>query len=125
MKDELISLETAKLAKEKGFKLNLCIYNYSEENDYKIGLNVYTKQDLIDYEIFPAPTQSLLQRWVRKIHNIEVCAYFDLNGHIVYRIVDIKKLLADERPFVMEYSKLEDYFKTHEEALEREDCKRH
>ncbi len=70
MKDELINFETAKLAKEKGFSFtsnNQC-YNDGgficdtglEDND----INLY-------YDI-PAPTKSLLQRWLREVHNIEV-----------------------------------------------------
>tara|TARA_R110001606_G_scaffold391495_1_gene559642 strand:+ start:65 stop:349 length:285 start_codon:yes stop_codon:yes gene_type:complete len=48
MKEQLITFETAKLAKEKGFELN----GYT--NDIE------------------APTQSLLQKWLREEHEIHL-----------------------------------------------------
>jgi hypothetical protein len=49
MKDKLISFSTAKLAKEKGFDLQSNSFNY-----------VY------------APTQSLIQKWLREVHKINI-----------------------------------------------------
>ena len=82
MKEELITFETAKLAKEKGFdisayKLRAC---YSSDGSYVIDGEL--KQGIIGELINPdivyqekhitAPTQSLLQKWLRDIHNIGV-----------------------------------------------------
>ena len=65
MEDSLIKYETAKLAKEKGFpqKGNLA-YN-------KTG-NLGKRYKAINYA---ASTQSLLQKWLREVHNIDVDSY--------------------------------------------------
>lgn len=72
MKDQLISLETAELADVAKFPLEYANYNYSEENEYKLGFNIYTIGDLNNFEIHPAPTQSLLQKWLREEHNLHI-----------------------------------------------------
>lgn len=70
MKDELISFETAKLAKEKGFGKTLeTIYPHSYLEDGKIVLNSCNNTE---EGLFSAPTQSLLQKWLRDIHNIHI-----------------------------------------------------
>jgi len=79
MKDKLVSFETAKLAKEKGFDAicntsytdsktllfwypNECYYGYKKLSD---------SEDYIPSNIeILAPSQSLLQRWLREQHNI-------------------------------------------------------
>ena len=79
MNDQLITFVTAKLAKKKEVDLNLAAYNYSEENNYEIGFNVYTKEDLKEFKIYPAPTQTSLHQYLREKHKyfIEVKCYFD------------------------------------------------
>ena len=61
MEDQIISFETAKLAKEKGFNIDTeeC---YSDE----------TKITSVSYGDYLAPTQSLLQKWLREVYNIIV-----------------------------------------------------
>ena len=106
MEDQIISFETAKLAKEKGFNISTLNY-YFEDGDLKenelTGTNGYygeeycfsfnkflenwnnewlTKKDgdrcfgcnkSNGYlETFSAPTQSLLQRWLREVHNLHI-----------------------------------------------------
>ena len=104
MKDELISFETAKLAKEKGYgmaKYNTlnwknCYYvcdelelaspsTYITERNgdliKKYGMSGSTSDPTT---IAAAPTQSLLQRWLREVYDIhadvryirEKCSYF-------------------------------------------------
>jgi len=70
MKDELISFETAKLAKEKGFDLK--VVDYFSENSNRWG-GIYQNWNNKDHEQFgftSAPTQSLLQRWLREKHKM-------------------------------------------------------
>ena len=69
MKDELISLETAKLTKEKGFDVyTRDYYNHKGE----LGpISSFARST--DSRI-AAPTQSLLQRWLREEHYIQVSA---------------------------------------------------
>ena len=93
MKEELVSLNVAKLAKENGFE-ELCYYYYDEHNklqepylengsstdvEFKVNLT-----DLLENWNFKwnnttsAPTQSLLQRWLREVHKIHlVCWLYD------------------------------------------------
>ena len=70
MEEQLITFETAKLAKEKGFpKL--------EVNGYPKIATGYTKEGIETIVMdrsyyYQAPTQSLLQKWLREKHNIEI-----------------------------------------------------
>lgn len=77
MKEKLISLKIAKLAKEKGFTVK---DNYSEDFKYYHNVeNNYLKYPLpfeylrVGYgDDIPAPTQSLLQKWLREEFNIQM-----------------------------------------------------
>jgi hypothetical protein len=103
MQEQLISFETAKLAKEKNFEIGVNqsyiiykeSYNYDDDpnhresykvNDVEINshyhVNNYKGIDLSNelYEAYSAPTQSLLQKWLREIHNIYVDSYHDLTA---------------------------------------------
>jgi len=72
MKEELITFETAKLAKEKGFD-EVTDINYYEDYNYKLesNFNGLKHSDGNNYFI-SAPTQSLLQKWLRDKHNIHI-----------------------------------------------------
>jgi len=98
MEDSLISFETAKLAKEKGFKgsENSTIHiNWSQDCDYKTKIsfepycflngNFYNhykysiekfKNLFTDKKVFTVrvdiSTQSLLQKWLREVYDIHV-----------------------------------------------------
>jgi hypothetical protein len=113
MEEQLISFETAKLAREKGFN-EVCKYG---RNNFEIkhptrGL----LRDLVTVE-FPrgqrnseisqgaavaAPTQSLLQKWLREKHNINV--FIDYGYGYEYKIFS--------------YFKRDGTFVTYEQALE-------
>jgi hypothetical protein len=62
MTDQLISFETARLAKEKGFK-EQTVQMYNDKGK----LAFWTECTIL------APTQSLLQRWLREEHGIDIC----------------------------------------------------
>lgn len=129
MENQLITFETAKLAREKGFTILWDIkkeygwdaldcqglfeeqwYNKDGELRYikypgDEGLDSYITKENVD-TTYLAPTQSLLQRWLREKHNTHItikCKRTDssLDGfwHIIYSME----------------SKM---FKTYEEALE-------
>lgn len=77
MKDELIRFDVAKLAKEKGFNLvENCDFGFSPDGrELEVGfwrLNRNNEKSIL------RPTQSLLQRWLREVHNIHVSS--DLNS---------------------------------------------
>ncbi len=61
MSDTLVSFETAKLAKEKGFP-DILGLTYSQDGRLEGHRSIN----------YPAPTQSLLQKWLREEHNISV-----------------------------------------------------
>lgn len=64
MKEQLISVEVAILAKEKGFPFNI-------NTTYKIV-------DIFGISFFGTPltTQSLLQKWLREVHKFNVTPHF-------------------------------------------------
>jgi hypothetical protein len=105
MEEQLISFETAKLAKEKGFDWKCywyCTYKRkapTNEQSFFPELGIYDNFNNDNngfYEFFSLPTQSLLQRWLREVYNFNVyiqplefnsiegygyCYPFDLGGH--------------------------------------------
>ena len=81
MKDKLISFETAKLAKEKGFNFTTNeVYNI--KRNIKLGLampcdSIASWQERVNLKLVykppvSVPTQSLLQKWLREKHNLHV-----------------------------------------------------
>lgn len=76
MKEQLVNLETAKLAKEKGFNTyNMYWYNSIGNLVNTLGTEIYYKSNQNEYNLrenIYAPTQSLLQKWLREVHNIHI-----------------------------------------------------
>lgn len=90
MQEELVSFETAVLAKEKGFVNGTkgCFIVYKEDNinpkgdkGTKKGEFEYCKRFSLkngeldsdeDYNYLERPTQSLLQKWLREVHQIYI-----------------------------------------------------
>ena len=89
MKEQLVSFETAKLAKEKGFNES-CIHGYlnkdgslMNDDDHFDYNSCYDDHSVMKHLLFKnsevindysttAPTQSLLQKWLREVHNLIV-----------------------------------------------------
>ena len=131
MQEQLITFETAKLAKEKGFINGTrgCFIEYKkdyinprDDNNSKKGDFEYCKKTFLrngeqesdeDYVYIERPTQSLLQKWLREVHNIHIMIepYYNKNKDLVYGF----DLLLQETE---EEDICEDGFKTYEEALE-------
>jgi hypothetical protein len=63
MEEELINLETAKLAKEVGLTCDKIGQSYRPNGEFTYGLSD---------EFYPAPTLSLLQKWVRETCQIHI-----------------------------------------------------
>jgi len=123
MNEQLISLETAKLAKEKGFNLNShafygCDNPASGEPGNKLILRTWEDWTNFGKEeesqegtmVYSAPTQTLLQKWLREKHKIIVLIGFldfsDDDDYFYSLINHPRELQEDE------------YYKTYEEALE-------
>jgi hypothetical protein len=64
MKEQVIEFETAKLAKEKGFPTLEYGYEYNKEG--QVVDPTFSKGG------YSIPTQSLLQKWLRELHNVDV-----------------------------------------------------
>ena len=142
MKEQLISSETAKLAKEKGFSWEVYDFYYQEKSNFKPYLTRGSEYDsdrdckwdwnlnggvsgellkIIPYPnsnkgyYYSAPTQSLLQKWLREKHKIHIIVYVMENsdGNIYYDfgLKRIVNYLSDNSSKPMEFS-------TYEEALE-------
>jgi hypothetical protein len=72
MKEQLISFNTAKLAKEKGFSSGSANH-YENDGQIQYTRGYYSNSFIEDGEIlFEAPTQSLLQKWLRDEHKISM-----------------------------------------------------
>lgn len=85
MKEELIQFETAKLAKEAGFDwATLCYYPPHSRSAIRDDIEC----PCTAHGIYPAPTQSLVQRWLREEHGIDiyVCRSWAINPSYDYSI---------------------------------------
>jgi hypothetical protein len=118
MKEELITLETAKLAKEKGFDWNTCnrlynVWDYGKLKEIR-NLNVNVSHSDYSKRYYPAPTQSLLQGWLREKYNIIVLLEPVLGfSHIEFSMsIYTKKNIFSLTKFHVSSNK------TYEEALE-------
>ena len=72
MKEQLASFETALLAKEKGFTITECFYGISSSMIYDVNKKAKPSYQNTQEDEVDAPTQSLLQKWLREKHNIIV-----------------------------------------------------
>jgi hypothetical protein len=107
MKDQLIEFETAKLAKEKGFEQKHVEEHYLKDENLDTS-NMAWENGL---SLGSAPTQSLLQRWLREEHKINLLV---VEGtHIFEKIT-----YAIDAPYIYEFGTGNKAFKTYEEALE-------
>lgn len=137
MKEQLISFETAKLAKDKNFSGNMGWneYYYDEKHDNELihgsdksyptdlnfnnmGEETLEQKEFSKWEktLIKAPTQSLLQKWLREKHDIYISSYIDpFAGDFWYTIVLFKK--GKDKATINEDSKTN--FNDYEEALEK------
>lgn len=71
MEDQLISIETAILAKEKGFQETNPTKHWVRRT---LGDGIFPIESYSDnHKNYPAPTQSLLQRWLREKFDKQIC----------------------------------------------------
>ena len=116
MEEQLISFEMAKLAKAKGFDIRMLNIYPMEDffGDYKTGELSFMLEESFDEDFAwekgyfaYAPTQSLLQKWLREEKDIFVLVEY-------HKIGFIHTILSEKGPSVVK-TKL---FNTYEEALE-------
>lgn len=111
MNEQLISFETAKLAKEKGFDLltELC---YIEDDKVAIPYGLSLLEKYKSLESYATLTQSLLQRWLREVHKVHVCTDIDINSKWSFSLHSLNSKRNSEIPVVF------NHHLTYEEALE-------
>jgi hypothetical protein len=133
IKDEIVKIKTAKLAKEKGFVepckkyyVEYLITNESDNPSFRtkkgeielstdfIINNSHSDLSNENYICYAAPSQSLLQRWLREKYNIHVEPYISriLFGYII-KAMDNHPIY----PSIQETDKICG-FQTYEDALE-------
>jgi hypothetical protein len=134
MQEKIISFKTAKLAKEVGFnKKVLFSYEYSDKKSFlycggilyksaklygyiqNIGYDLYNYNSHKKLNEYSAPTQSELQAWIRKKHNIHISVnpYNNTNQYSVH-VYNI--ILSEENNLDYEFNET---YNSYEEALEQ------
>ncbi len=116
MEEQLISFETAKLAKEKGFYFTSNNEGYNGNGEIvEIGVNngeiIFFDRDIT------AATQSLLQKWLREVNNIVVECVFDETQLDTFEYLLF--IYKDRTDIIIEGHEIfGNYWDTYEEALE-------
>ena len=108
MKERLVSYEVSKLAKEKGFDIetinwfydfteySYSVYKYNSYTEDKVTINT-PEQKCVETNSkhfnnvkneYARPTQSLLQKWLRDVHDIDVRVYRDYQFMIKKKSLD-------------------------------------
>lgn len=106
MKEQLITFETAKLAKYKGFE------ELVSNGFYYDGVETWYKDQYKDILIL-RPSQSLLQKWLREKHDIHIVVY-------VFKPENKNRYCCDIVSDVFEENLEDDQsFDTYEESLEQ------
>lgn len=122
MQEELISFETAKVAKERGFTIYETIDEFGYYHCYSLLENYSTfNQGYLDMTgrdaiYYPCSTQGFLQRWLREIHKISVVIKHYSSGTFSYQIQIHNK---DSTGWTKVTALLEKSFFTYEDALEK------
>ena len=109
--EELVSLETAKLAKEKGFPLQKVIKQDGRAFFYELP---QSHPDWANCDAWYLPTQSLLQRWLREEKGYYVYPFFDNESKRWTWVC--RELTGDMWIQLLDFE--ERYFDTYELALE-------
>ena len=100
MEDQVISYETARLLKEKNFQWDSRHYYYNAFGNNELAEFQYYETNCRtynDYDGYPedlelmAPTQALLQRWLREVHNIDIAINYEAIGSDDYEYCYIIK----------------------------------
>ena len=117
MTEELVTLETAKLLKEKGFKEDVSVFYelVCEEGSYEYEL--FESYDAQNYNAsvysFSAPTQYIAQKWLRETKNLHIEISYMYENYWIYDILTIPNhdlVWLSDRPII--------HYKSYEEALE-------
>lgn len=132
IKEDYVSLEVAKLLKDKGFN-EYCFTAYSTEIGDFITVgpikNSEIDADKDDTHICTAPTHQMAMKWLREVHNIYIeIAFYSRYKPVYYRWSASKngRVVSDEEipskeiecHIEGEYPNLAVFYKNHNEAVE-------
>jgi hypothetical protein len=119
MKDEITTFETSELAKKKRFDWVGKAYHSDGSFQNREILTNYNHKFFIDGDnyLITAPTQSLLNKWLREIHGYYVIIIPTITSNWTFKILNILKKDTMEVPPYKNVSG-ED-FSTFEDALEK------
>ncbi len=118
MKEQLISFETAKLAKEKGFDEG-CKKYYSTDKQFHSSKQILTHKSLRSGG-YLISTQSLLQKWQREKHNTYIVVELDQTSDPKFCFI-IRKFYKSKCQWdnLLGNKTFSDLYYTYEEALEQ------
>ena len=119
MEERIVNFKIAKIAKSNGFQ-EYCTHLYDEKG--VLGINFHSesrtyKNSREDTWNTAAPTQSLLQKWLREVHNIDISVTPNVNVHVEYYYFATIITLAPNKLSLLEENLEPSYF-SYEEALE-------
>ena len=120
MEEQLISFDTAKLAKEKGFRIPV-VYGYQNDTYKNKSLYVKCYKDKHCYNVrgqFSAPTQSLLQKWLREIHGYNIIVAHSKSHMVGIHQENNRKQIFDKWGMSFKGRCYGEDFNSYEEALE-------
>lgn len=78
MTEEIVTLETAKLLRKKGFS-EYCKDVIDDNNIIRETL--YRTNDELPKQCYSRPTQSIAQKWIRETKNLHICIYNNASGY--------------------------------------------
>lgn len=110
MTEELVTLETAKLLKEKGF--NEYCKDIINHKGIMMETIFRTSKDLPEL-FYSCPTQSVAQKWLRETKNLHIEISYMYENYWTYDILTIPRhdlIGLSDRPIIR--------YNTYEEALE-------
>lgn len=111
MKKEFVTLETAKLLKEKGFNEDCKTFFIDKKGSITKRLSL--KNEDLPESCYSRPSQSIVQKWLRETKNLHVEISYMYGNYWIYDILTIPKHdligLAD-RPLI--------HYESYEGALE-------
>jgi len=114
MEEQVVTFKTAMMARQKGFNEECRkIYEFNKDNDFELielefeDYETTTMKNTVVALMVTAPTQSLLQKWLREKHDIHINIFRNEDGHINYTY-----------KFDNPYERSTMWFSTYEKALE-------
>lgn len=115
MTEEFVTLETAKLLKEKGFKED--VFTFYEAECVEGDLELFESYEVENFNTrpdrFSAPPQSIAQKWLREIKGLHIEISYLYGDYWYYDILTIPNhdlVGLSDRPLV--------HYKSYEEAME-------